>query len=201
MNRFHSHAALALVLLAAALTGCTEHKAQVSFHGGQFVNKPDVFLVRPFAVDMASTAKDQDVIPAWILKSRQEPHTPEDARAGQQVAATLVQQIVTALEARGIHAAAAGAAAATANSVHITGQFVNAESSTGDLRPAVGYRAGKKVETRVQLVQSGRLLAELAANASTEEVKEATADIGRQIADVVVQAYVNRGWLPPPPKK
>lgn len=196
-----------MILLAAALvgltsSGCAESHARIQFQGGQFINKPDVFIVRPFAVDLASAQKDRDVVPEWILKTRQDPHvTPEDARAGQQVAVSLAQQIVTTLESRGLRAAAAGAAATTSNSVTIAGHFVNAASATDSVRPAVGYRHGKKIETRVQLVQDGRLLAELEINASSEDPATAGPDVARQIAEVVVQAYVNRGWLPPPPPK
>ena len=100
----------------------------------------------------------------------------------------------------GFVAVAAGAVASTGNSVIVAGHFVNAASATGSLRPAVGYRAGKKIETRIQLVQGGRLLSELEINAGSEDSTVGIPDIARQVAEVVVQAYINRGWLPPPHK-
>ena len=202
MTRIRFTALFAFAVLASALMGCAENHARIQFQGGQFVNKPDVFIVRPFAVDLASAQKDRDVVPEWILKTRQEPlQLPEDVQAGQLVAASLAKQIVTTLESRGIPAAvAAGAVASTGNSVIVAGHFVNAASATGSLRPAVGYRAGKKIETRIQLVQGGRLLSELEINAGSEDSTVGIPDIARQVAEVVVQAYINRGWLPPPHK-
>lgn len=190
------------VLVFIAVAGCAEPKVEIAYRPGIFVEKPEVIVIRPFAPSLAEAKIDSDVLPAWIVDGRAEPQLAEDVRAGEAASQALARELVAAFKARGLPAVAASAAPAkTPHMVVITGQFVSEMSGTPTLRPAIGYRAGKGMETRLQITQHGNLIGELKAQDQTTEIKEGAAALAGKIADQVASAYVMRGWLPAPVAK
>lgn len=196
-------AAFFLILVAVHLSGCTQPAATVAYRPGYFTEKADVFIVRPFGATFDDAQKDSDLLPNWILKIRPEPQTETDIKAGWAASVALSEQIVATLNARGFPAVlAAKGQTVTPKTGIILGQFVNQESGNDNLRPSIGYRAGKPVETRVQLIQNHQFIGELKVHAhDKDDAKQASASIARQIADVLEQAYIKNGWMAPPIKK
>lgn len=200
MTMTRNLAAIVLVLFLSLLCGCTQPAATVAYRPGYFTEKADVFIVRPFAATFDDAQKDSDLLPNWIVKIRPEPQTEADIKAGWIASIALSEQIVATLNARGFPAVLASKGqAVTPKTGIILGQFVNQASGHDNLRPSIGYRAGKPVETRVQLVQKNEFIGELKIHAhDKDDAKQAATSIARQIADVLEQAYIKNGWMAAP---
>ena len=193
---------LLLASILAPLSGCSQSEAIVVYRPGYFVEKPDVILVRPFRPTLDEAQKDSDLLPEWIRKNRPEPQTAVDINAGQIASQLISEEIVAALKARGIAAAlATGDQPATTKTATIVGQFVNQESASGDLRPSIGFRADQVIDIRAQLIQNHQIIGELKAQGVEKQVKSATTNIARQVADVIEQAYIKNGWAAAPIKR
>lgn len=196
-------ASFLLVIFMVLLSGCTQPAATIAYRPGYFTEKADVFVVRPFGATYDDSQKDSDLLPNWILKIRPEPQTEADVKAGRAASVALSEEIVATLNARGFPAVlATKGQTVTSKTAIILGQFVNQESGNDNLRPSIGYRADKPFETRVQLIQNHQFIAELKAHSHDKDnLKQASASIARQIADVLEQAYIKNGWMTPPIKR
>ncbi len=193
---------LLLATVAVLPAGCSPPAAIVVYRPGYFVEKPDVILVRLLRPTHEEAQKDADLLPAWIRENRPEPQTAEDVKAGRNASLLVSEQIVAALQARGIPATlATGGQTATAKTATIVGQFVNQESASGDLRPSIGFRVDQAIDIRLQLIQNRQIIGELKAQGVEKDVTAATTNIARQVADVIEQAYIKNGWLAAPIKR
>ncbi len=183
------------VMAAAGLGGCAGAGARVVYGTGYLATEPQAILVRPFAISVEEAGRDRDILPSWVLRNaRSQLHVEGDLEFGRVAAHAVAAALVDELAMRGITVSLADASALpAAQSTVITGQFVDLDSGTGTVRPAIGFTVKTGYQARVQIIQKGQVATELAVYAKATD-PAAARDMAAQIAHQIQASYRLHGW-------
>jgi hypothetical protein len=151
----------ALLVLALLAGGCASAKVTRTKGAGP-LPKPDVIIVRDFAVTPDEVTLDKGVMATAKRESRGAAVSEEEARVGHMVAEKLSTTLVAELNAAGIRAVRANDSVGISNTTAILqGEFLTINQGDQTKRVWVGFGlGGSQVRTRIQVVQGGTVVAE-----------------------------------------
>ena len=159
LGAFLPLAVLSLFLFLAG--GCASAKVTQTKGAGP-LPKPDMIVVRDFAVTPAEVTLDRGVMASAVRDSKGRAASEEEVQVGYLVADRLAQSLVEELRAAGIPAARAGEKTVISGTTAILqGEFLTIDEGDQTKRVWVGFGlGGSQVRTRIQVVQGGKVVAE-----------------------------------------
>jgi hypothetical protein len=149
-----------LVALASLSLACPKSEIEVTQHAGP-LPRPDVILVRDFAVTSDDVKLDKGITASIGLSIEGVTESEEQVRVGRQAADQLAAKIVDALNERGIHAARGrGRPVITPNTVILIGEFLTVDQGSRAARLVVGFGlGGTELRTRIEAYRAGQRIA------------------------------------------
>jgi hypothetical protein len=124
--------------------------------------RPDMIVVYDFAVTPAEVKLDQGIMQKALRDSSSRAVSKEETVLGHAIANKLSEDLVAELRKAGIAATRAGLQVyPSATTVVLTGEFINIDEGDQTKRIWIGFGlGGTELQTRVQLIQGGQLIAE-----------------------------------------
>jgi len=153
---------LLLLTISGLLTGCPKATVTPTYRTAGPLPQPDMIVVCDLAVNQAEVKLDQGIMQKAMRDSSSRAVSDEENALGHVVANELSNELVKELRDAGIAATRAGSQVRpSSTTVVLTGQFVNIDEGNQTARVWVGFGfGGTKLQTRIQLVQGGQLIAE-----------------------------------------
>jgi len=151
---------LLLAALASLSLACPKSEVEVTQRAGP-LPRPDVILVRDFAVTPDDVKLDKGLTASIGLQIEGRTQSEEQIRVGRQAADQLAAKIVDALNERGINAARGrGRPVITQNTVILVGEFLTVDEGSRTARLIVGFGLGAtELRTRIEAYRAGQRIA------------------------------------------
>jgi len=156
---------LAAALALGALVGCARVSTQDVDVRAVGLPRPQQIVVHDFAVSPGAVSLDTAIGARLMEMAKGTPEAEDQARAGQQVARVVTDNLVKEIAKLGIPAVSAAQATPVAGpSLDVEGQFLSVDEGNRLRRMVVGFGAGaSEVRTLVQVYEitnDGRRLVE-----------------------------------------
>lgn len=153
---------LVMPLLLPLLAGGCASATVTRTKGAGPLPKPDVIVVREFAVTPAEVTLDKGVMASAVRDSRGQAPSEEEVQVGHLVADRLAKSLVEELCNADVPAVRATSSIRISDTTAILqGEFLTINQGDQTKRVWVGFGlGGSQVRTRMQIVQGGKVVAE-----------------------------------------
>jgi hypothetical protein len=147
--------------LAVTLGGCASAQVDQTYKSGA-LPKPDMIIVRNFAVTDAEVQLDKGVMATAVRNAGDQSQSDEEVQVGHIISDKLAQKLVDELNKQGIPAVRDGLDVHPSNTTAIiSGEFMRVDQGNQSARVWIGFGlGGSSVDTQVQVYQGSRLVAE-----------------------------------------